>query len=433
MSRIAVEPTTHLSTTQTRGTMRVRIIVPMLIAVAAGGCGDLFKVDNPASLTTPDLDDPSLLVAISNTSEARVCASLDDAATNSGLQSDEFSTVSSSIFTQDLNWGQMDGYNTAFETVWDGLSSGRWVADDMKTRLVKAVASPTSDRRVADAIFWSAEAQISMAELFKEVPVDGGPPQTPRAILEKTLVMLDSVAQIATLAADPNLRAAALGAKARAYRSLYFESGKQLSFFTSAMQAAQQALTVKSDFKVVCRYQYPATENAWDGTHLTLTGNFIEPTFAELKDPVTGVKDPRIPVGPGEGPAPAPHVNGVVRRFLKYPGRDADYPVSRAAEARLVLAEGSLLSGNLTEALNQINLVRAASGLPAYAGTTEAQITTMLRSERLVELFAEGRRLQDSRYYNIIPWEWAEPQKQLGINRRWPVSTSETGANPNYH
>lgn len=404
----------------------------VLTVLAGAGCSDLFVVHNPASLTTPDLEDPSLVAALANSSAARVCAQLDDAAYDSGLQSDEFSTVSSLIFTQDLNWGQMDGYNTAFNSNWDGLASGRWVADDMRRRLEKAVASPNSDRRIADAIFWSAEAQVTMAELFREVPEDGQAPQKPDAILEKALAMFDQVAQIAAAAGDVNLRAAAIGAKARVYRSLYFERGKQTSYFTSAVQAAQQALALKPDFSVVCTYAYPATSNAFSAAHLTLTGNFIDPTYAELKDPVSRVKDPRIAVGPPEGPAPAPHT-GQIRRFLKYPGRDADFPVSRAAEARLILAEGQLLTGDLAQAVNQINLVRAVAKLPAFSGTTAAAVDAQLKYERAVELFGEGRRLQDHRYYNIVPWEWEAGKKLLGTNRRWPVSDNEVSANPYYH
>lgn len=414
--------------------MRLPTVGLLFLGVFAGaGCSDLFEVHNPASLTTPDLDDPSLVPALANSSAARVCAILDDASRDAGLQSDEFSTVSSGIFTQDLNWGQMDGYNTTFNSVWDGLASGRWVSDDMRKRLEKVVSSAGTDRRIGDAIFWSAQAQVTMADLFREVPLDGGPPQKPDVILEKTLGMFDQVAQIAAAAGDANLRAAALGAKARVYRSLYFERGKQASSFTSAMAAADQALAAKPDFKVVCTYAYPSTENNWDAVHLTLTGNFIDPKFAVLKDPVSGIKDPRLPVGPAEGPAPAPHVNGTVHRFFKYPGRDADFPVSRAAEARLILAEGSLLAGDLPQAVTQINLVRAASNLPAFRSSNASAIDTQLKYERLVELFAEGRRLQDHRYYNIIPWEWGEPQKQLGTNRRWPVSDNEIAANPYYH
>ncbi|MBI4521566.1 MAG: hypothetical protein HY701_12070, partial [Gemmatimonadetes bacterium] len=41
-------------------------------------------------------------------------------------------------------------------------------------------------------------------------------------------------------------------------------------------------------------------------------------------------------------------------------------------------------------------------------------------------------RLQDHRYYNIIPWQWDEINKQRGTNRRWPVSAEEIAANPYY-
>lgn len=410
-----------------------RVSVALLLAALAGsGCGDLFDVENPGSLTTSELDDADLTTALLNTPEGQVCAAWGSTTAANALQADDVTFVGSYTFTELHMWGWMEGYNSTQNSVWNSLASSRWTAEDVTGRLEKRLPNPTANVDIARGVFWGAFARVALADHFKEVPFDRGVPQAPDKVLEETLARFDRAAQIAQAAGDKSLQAAALATKARVYRSLYFERGKQQSFFTSAMQAADQALAVKADFSYSCRYAQPGSQNTLAQYWTSITGSVLDPKTAELKDPVSGVHEPRIPIGPSEVKAPAPHT-GFIYRFYKYPLRDSPLPVSRWAEARLILAEGNLLNGNLAEAVRQINLVRAAAKLPAFASTNAAAIRDQLLYERRAEFVAEGRRLQDHRYYNIIPWQWDEINKQKGTNRRWPVSAEEIASNPNYH
>ena len=98
----------------------------------------------------------------------------------------------------------------------------------------------------------------------------------------------------------------------------------------------------------------------------------------------------------------------------------------------MVAAEAHLVAGNLSEAVGQINLVRADAGLPAFSSTDVDAIYDQLKYERLVEFWLEGRRWQDHRYYGSIPREWELLQVVKGVNRRWPVSAEERDRNENY-
>ena len=69
--------------------------------------------------------------------------------------------------------------------------------------------------------------------------------------------------------------------------------------------------------------------------------------------------------------------------------------------------------------------VRADAGLSVFSSTDQAAILTQLKYERSAELWYEGRRWQDMRYYEIIPDRWAQVNKTKGIHRRWPVSQRE--------
>ena len=413
--------------------MRARILGSLLLTAFLGaGCGgDLFEVEDVGSLTIDQLNDPDLLDALVNSGEGAVCDAWDNIVAANALMSDDVTFVGSFTFTEKHMWGHMEGFNTVQDAAWINLSSATWIVDEMTRRLEEALPSPDSDQRIANNVFWAAFARVGLADHFREVPFDKGAAQSPEAVLEGTLAMLDRAAQIAGTSGQGNLRAAALATKARVYRSLYFERGMQMSDFSAAKQAAEAALAEKSDFHLACRYATPGSENTLNQYHRTLTGSILDPRNAVLTDPVSGLKEPRIPVGDAESDAPPPHTLPM-HRWFKYPGFDADLPASRWAEARLILAEGHLLDGNLTEAVSQINLVRAAAGLPDFSSNIESEIFDQLLYERKVEFLAEGRRLQDHRYYDIAPWQWDGATKQLGTDRRWPISQAEIDGNTNY-
>ena len=404
----------------------LRLGVLSFTVLIAAGCGDLFSVDNPGSLTLTDLEDPNLIPALAATPEGVICDAWDGTVAANALQSDDVTFISSFTFTELHMWGHMEGFNTTQNAVWNSLSSARWIANEAITRLQ---ATNPGDTTIVRGIFWEAFARIGLADHFKEVPFNGEAPLAPDVVLEQTLAALDQVAQ----ASNPDLRAAALATKARVHRSLYFERGRDMSQMTSAMQAAEAALAVKPEFYFACRYQQPGSLNSLNTYHQSITGVIIDPRNVAIEDPVTGEVDPRVGtrVGPPELAAPPPHT-GDVHRFFKYPGLDADLPASRWQEARLILAEANLLAGNQQEAVNQINLVRADWNLPPFAGTTTAEIQEQIIYERRLEFMIEGRRLQDHRYYDIKPWQWDEVTKQLGTNRRWPVSSEEIAGNPHY-
>lgn len=409
--------------------MRMRILrlgaLSFTVLIAAG-CGDLFSVDNPGSLTLADLEDPNLVPALAATPEGVVCDAYDGTVAANALQSDDVTFISSFTFTELHMWGHMEGFNTTQNAVWNSLSSARWIAEEAIRRLQE---SNPADTTIVRGIFWEAFARITLADHFKEVPFNGEAPLAPDVVLEQTLSALDQVAQTS----NPDLRAAALATKARVHRSLFFERGRDMSQVAAAMQAAEAALAVKPDFYFACRYQQPGSLNSLNTYHQSITGVIIDPRNVAIEDPVTGMVDPRVGtrVGPPELRAPPPHT-GDVHRFFKYQGLDADLPVSRWQEARLILAEGHLLAGNYQEAVNQINMVRANWDLPPFMSMDIGEVHQQIIYERRLEFMIEGRRLQDHRYYDIKPWQWDEVTKQLGTNRRWPVSSEEIAGNPHY-
>lgn len=408
--------------------MRRSSLMPLLLCGLLAGCGDLFTVENPTNLTEEDLNNPTLLDALGNTPEGEFSDGYDLAVIAVALVSDEGFHVTTQTDALNLEAGVMEGWNLRYEDLYNRLSAARWVAADVTRRLEGLVPQPASDIRVAQGYFWEGIARITLADLFEAVTIDAGPPQTPVAIYESAIQLLAKAADIAHAAGSPNLEAAAYGSIARAYRSLYFEHGEDVSYFDKAREFADKALAAKPDYHVDVHYQQPGKANTILDRFNQGPWDALDPRYANLIDPVSGERDPRIVHGPKETVS----VDGRdVYLQLKYPDRNADIPVSRWQDARLILAEYYYVTGQLGQAVSNINEVRRAVSLADFASNDADEIFEQIQYERIAEFWLEARRWQDMRYWGIIPPDWAPEQKAKGVNRRWPISDAERASNPN--
>ena len=415
-------------TAMERGATAIWLVV--LTAFVGAGCSDLFEVDNPTNIEDEGLNDPRMLPAIANSPQGVFSIGYDNVLVHAGTVADEINFVTTYTLYLEFDLGVMDSPSHERDLLYRDMSVARWVADDVIVRLGELLPSPDSDRRMADAHYWSGLSRVVLADHFEEVPIDAGPPNTPAAMYEQSLPFFDRVVQIAGAAGDANLQAAAMGSKARALRSLYFERGMQGSDFAAALQAAEQALAAKSDYWLDLGYELPGSSNwAYERLNTGVIDHIMDPRYANMIDPVSGELDPRIQHTALVGVAR----NGREHYHqLKYSVFGSDIPVSRWQEARLVAAEAHLVAGNLSGAVGQINLVRADAGLPAFSSTDVDAIYDQLKYERRVEFWLEGRRWQDHRYYGSIPQEWELLQAAKGVSRRWPVSAEERDRNENY-
>jgi len=133
----------------------------------------------------------------------------------------------------------------------------------------------------------------------------------------------------------------------------------------------------------------------------TQVSNFssVDPSYVGLT--FGGVADPRVTVTVTT--TKGSDGQTFMRRVTKYADRGASIPIARYNEARLILAEANVAAGDLTGAVNIINVLHTAAGLPAYNGTgqTAAQVLAQVIEERRRELFMEGQRLGDMNRYSL--------------------------------
>ena len=126
----------------------------------------------------------------------------------------------------------------------------------------------------------------------------------------------------------------------------------------------------------------------------------VDPSYVGLS--FGGVADPRVVVNVTTTKGSDGFT--FIRQVMKYADRGASIPIASSDEARLILAEAHVAAGNLQGAIDIINALHTAAGLPAYNGTgqTAAQVRAQVIEERRRELFMEGQRLGDMNRY-LLP------------------------------
>ena len=106
----------------------------------------------------------------------------------------------------------------------------------------------------------------------------------------------------------------------------------------------------------------------------------------------------------------------------------------------LIKAESALLSGSVADAVTNINAVRTLAGVDPITAADATEGWTMLKRERGVELWLEGRRLGDMRrwkatsapgtYHTYETTNW-EGTAYAPAYLSFPISQGEMDTNPN--
>lgn len=443
---------------RTTGTGRGRGLLALAAGVlltAAVGCSDFLEVDNPASLLDEDLERKELLGTLANTPEGNIAGTYSGLLTRHGLLSDELFHPTTQLENIDAMRGNRLASNSAVEGHWRGLAQARWLADEVAERLT---AAGGNELGVARAYFFGGIARITMADHYNVIVygAEGGL-LGPIDVIAESVERFQQAAQAAQAAGDGNLAAGAMGQVARAYRSLYYERAHlqgqmDMSLMDQAESAARQALSTNPDYNVSLRFGAPGGSNSGASLGGPYGGtNRIDEVYLFLPDPVTGDWDPRVPHEETTRQEPL----GISSYNLKYTARETPLPLSRAAEAMLIIAESRLLAGDMSGAVEWINHTRAAartrtmsgdwgdasrgwppmghalSDLRDFASMDSDEIMAQLQHERRAEFWMEMRRWQDMRYYEIFPYRWFDQNKAMGIHLRWPPSPEDVNANPN--
>jgi len=408
--------------------------IPLLFALAA--CGDLLDVEDP------DIIDPGQSQSPEGANAARVgaLAALNIATTGTaltggesfflygGLLADEWR--SSDTFTQrdETDKRSVQTSNANIDQGLRDIHRARFAAQNA-LRLLREFA-PTPSWRIGQMYWVQGYTEIVIAEHFCSATfteVDGdeityGQPVPDTIVAQRALAHFDSA--LMNVGGDANGMVANLANLGRA---------RALLWLGRFQEASAAAADVDADFLVVNEHSSTSHENQmWSFNIAARRYSLVD------RDGGNGINflsanDPRLPYCRGgdarcnELNPPASDTRGFDSQTalsvqLIWPAPESEVALASSTEARLIVAEAALRSGDNTTWLTELNTLRTngtftvrtnPQGIPDTtwnAGTggvaglrplvmpaTEAEQVNLMFRERAFWLFSTGHRLGDLR------------------------------------
>ena len=323
-------------------------------------------------------------------------------------------------------------------TPWNSLSRARWLADNAVTRIRTGLGEPAFATHpiAARGLIWRGFTYRVLGEPMCVSIIDKGPSTPARDNLVRAESTFTAAITVAAAANQPALVTAAYAGRAQVRVSLGDWPG-----------ALADAALVPTAFRYQMPYysnvdEYGYNRTMWSSTALS----FYKATsawgtwYARYFD---ATKDPRVPytltslTGAGAFP-PVGRVPWWPQ--AKYGSQTAGVNLATGREARLIEAEAALRAGDVATAMTKIDANRASAGAPVAARpATLTDAWTLLKRERGIELWLEGRRLADFRRWAaastpgaLDPLEVPGSASYLeGQNTCFPISREEMNTNPN--
>ena len=383
----------------------LKLTLPLAVAasVTLAACTELttLKQENPGQLDASTLYVPVNAQLLVNGVIADFECAYSRYVVGSAIFTDELTNAFSSSNNFDYDRRTLPSnapYGTAtcgnnqqppiYSTLSIARSAGDTVAAHLETWTDAEV--PNRSKLLGQAYAYTGYSIVLLGEGMCSAAINVGPELTPAQLFAEAKTRFDKAIAAVTAANDAvTLNFATLG-RARAQLDL---GNKAAAGVDAAKIAPGFVVNISTDAGNVRRNNFAflaLNQSSWAS---------IDPSFRGLT--INGAPDPRVAVTNANR-------NGTVGVAIwtadKYPSLAATMPVTRYAEAQLIVTESKLAANDIPGAVAAINAVRATrAGVPAYdaTGQTAAQVLTQIIEERRRELFLEGHRLGDLRRYNL--------------------------------
>ena len=417
-------------------------VAAMSLGIIGGLVGCDFKVTNPGPVPAENLDSRSTAAGIVNGAGRDLSDALNWIAYTGGAISREVfpagSTGSFGISAQQQVGKLLDDDTNNY---WQLAQRAGYEAETGADHLKGSIgANFATDTLSAKILLWAAYANRLLGENMCDAVINGSGKLPYTTYLTRADSEITEALAIATAANVTKFINAAHAARA----AVKLDLGK-------VAEAVADANTIADNFVYAMPYfttdqdQYNrifwATANQPYRAH-TVWNTVNDQYYTDTKDPrVPWASDPNQPVGD----AAVLNLGKVTwHKEMKFAKQDAAINLSSGWEMRLIEAEAALGANDLTTAMTLINKHRVALTLQPWTATTIPDGWTALRSERGIELWLEGRRLNDLRRWKAAGAPGTlSPLEQPGTGAGgspsyltqqdvcFPIPTSEKQNNPN--
>ena len=393
-----------------------------------GGCDSLLDVSLPGETPAAALDTPGFMALLVTSAAGDFECAFSNYALTSALVAGEIMGAQSSLSMIPYQRRNVRPLDTGFgedgcggpSGLYTPLATARFVADDVLTKLTAFSDAEVPNRGglMGQAALWAGFGYTVFAEGFCAAAFDLGPALPPAEVFALAKARFTAAIDLATQAGDDATRNAALVGRARV----------ELQLGEASAAAADAALVPSGFQEVVTRSNgETARQNDIYVQNVNSRAQSIDILFWNQE--WMGVPDPRIDVTDTGQKG----IDGVTDLWIQHKYASAGSPIRLASytEAQLIVAE---VAGGQT-AVDIINTLHAAAGLPSFSSTDPAEILAHVIEERRREFFLEGRRMGDLRHYGgfAAAAGGSHPFNgdQYGGTECFPIPDVERNFNPN--
>jgi len=430
------------------------------LVVGVTACGSLLDVQNPNNVALEDLDKPTAAPALANGALSSVAYGWGAILTEYATVSDELTWVGSRDGFRDLDVGNLTSPTNEFtDAAFPFVGRARWMADLAIKRLsgFDSAAALKDRNDLARSYLYGAIAYTMVGDMFNNFPIGSdmrtAAPPLGRANMDSTYKIAIAYATqglaIATATRNTSYGTALTAMRARAefakavWAKLHplgasIRIGGAPALIddpaANADAAAALALAGAADWKFRFTYSVTTVDNYIGGwvpsrQEMRIGDRYVNKAAKDtLRDPVSGAVDPEI--------------RRAVIEFLGNSTTQLYGPLTVASsrELHLILAEAALAAGDTIGATSafatHINFRRSLDQVPPYDPSNAAhpRPVAMLKYERMVNTFLQGRRLHDLYRYGERAdlWQTTVPVSEAitAPGTLFPITQIELLSNP---
>lgn len=424
-----------------------------LALLAAAACGSILEVDNPNNVNAESLNDPA-------SARAQVNGVLATLTRGTAMMLGPINTAS-----DDMSWsGSLDGmqmfdrgfvrepFNEFLEATYTASTPARYMANRTLTQLeaFRDAGQLGDPVQLALANLYAAVVYANIANHYDDYVISSSERTAGTPVGPANMVTLyDSVDAaavrgLAITSASAAVRGQLTAMRARAafdraiWQKLNPSGTTPADPLVADRTAAEHAAAALALLGPDARFQlvvqsgmnfsncfFPNCTNArqeirFDPRVATYSYTARTLTVA-LLDPITGAPDTRI----------APLINEFVN-----PSTGTNFipiTVTGSREMLLIMAEVALANGETDVFATHVNALRSLNALPGWTGAAgQPSARDMLVHERRVNLYLQGRRLNDMYRFGIVDPAWAPDSDALTCpGSMLPINNAERLSNPN--
>lgn len=440
-----------------RGRGLLRGAAALAAAAAFAGCEGILDVENPNQLVQDDLETPAAARALANGAVSTVARAYSRIMLRHDVASDELVFVGSRDAWLQLQRGQLRDRSNEFldagpDGMWDWVTEGRWMADEAIRILTgfEAEGLLSNPLHLARAQLYSAVLYTLIADVYEDFifsdRMEAAPPIGPEnmvGLYDTAIQNLDGALSRAQAVGDAETEARVMAQRARtkharAVWNLLNPPGSvpanPLVNDAGAVADARAALDLADgpEWRFLHRYSAATVTNnygAWmnerlehrvSDAYVVATADDKKVASIRLRDPIDDIPDPALTARIREIHGD----EGDVRAF-------GPITVTGAREMRLILAEAALAADDVPGFAEHMNAVRALDGLtPWNPLVPQIPALDMLKHARRVNLFNQGRRLNDHYRFGEPSFMWDSAQEAVTRpGTKFPITITECRSN----